>query len=61
MQLTNDDTDHYEPDISPAGNALTYCANDSNGNYQIYLLTGSGTFQLTSGNTNHYDPDWGTG
>ena len=58
-QLTNDDTDNYNPKISPDGTQIAYLSN-RDGNQEVYVMNLDGTEQirLTRNRILDGDPAW---
>ena len=61
IQLTNDDTDNFNPKISPDGKQIAYLSN-RNGNQEVYVmnLDGSEQVRLTKNRILDGDPAWST-
>ena len=61
IQLTNDDTNNYNPKISPDGSQIAYLSN-RDGNQEVYVMSIDGTNQtrLTKNLIRDGDPAWST-
>lgn len=61
IQLTNDDTNNYNPKISPDGTQIAYLSN-RDGNQEVYVmnLDGSKQTRLTKNRILDGDPAWST-
>jgi len=59
IQLTSDDTDNFNPKISPDGTQIAYLAN-RDGNQEIYVMNvdGSNQTRLTKNRIRDGDPAW---
>src|SRR5919112_1449620 len=61
VQLTDNDSDDYEPSYSPDGKKIAYSGLDApNGDLEIYTINsgGGGKVQLTDNNTDDTDPNY---
>ncbi|WP_192508244.1 TolB family protein [Pseudoalteromonas aurantia] len=59
IQLTNDDTDNFNPKISPDGTQIAYLSN-RDGNQEVYVMNvdGSNQTRLTRNRIRDGDPAW---
>jgi len=59
IQLTNDDTDNFNPKISPDGTQIAYLSN-RDGNQEVYVMDidGSNQTRLTKNRIRDGDPAW---
>lgn len=58
-QLTNDDSNNYQPKISPDGKHIAYLAN-RDGNQEVYVMAinGSNQTRITKNSISEWDPAW---
>lgn len=61
IQLTHDDSDNYQPKISPDGSKIAYLSN-RDGNQEVYLMNidGSDQKRLTKNAIQEWGPAWST-